>query len=302
MPWGNMGGLISSFIWITYPLNLWLTKQPNSEVPFMVFLYGAFALFFYGFFHRSSSWFIYFFSGILIGYAMLIRPIAIGLGLLMGIIICFAFKDMKIYFRFVIIIILLLGNLTVVFPWEAYVYSKTGKIIPLSAGGLSALSDGLTFAVNTKGYRQEIIVPNEVRRLMSDIQAHRERSSSAKQIFLFFVRALKKRPMVILTLFFIKAARSWYGTGSLRYEELSLAIQVVYLIFILWGMWLTWTRGASLRELVISIWLIVSYFCLLTTLALSIARYMVPAIGLLFVFLPGVFLKYGKYKSKYFTI
>jgi hypothetical protein len=35
-------GLVASGLWITYPFALWLTKQPNSEIPFMVFSWGEF--------------------------------------------------------------------------------------------------------------------------------------------------------------------------------------------------------------------------------------------------------------------
>lgn len=41
--WGTFPALFSSLVWITYPFTLWLTKQPNSEVPFLAFFMGVFA-------------------------------------------------------------------------------------------------------------------------------------------------------------------------------------------------------------------------------------------------------------------
>jgi len=41
---GEKGALLTAGLWITYPFNVWLTKQPNSEIPFFALLYGALLL------------------------------------------------------------------------------------------------------------------------------------------------------------------------------------------------------------------------------------------------------------------
>src|SRR5207245_11120905 len=43
--WGAAPALLAPLIWMTYPFTLWLTKQPNSEIPFLIVFYGAFGLF-----------------------------------------------------------------------------------------------------------------------------------------------------------------------------------------------------------------------------------------------------------------
>src|SRR6266478_1864251 len=170
MLWGALPALISSLIWMTYPFALWLTKQPNSELPFMVVLYGGFCLFWYALSRRLPPR-IYFLCGLVFGVAMLIRPIAVGIGLLLSAIVWFTRRELTRRIRFLMIAMLLLGNLFAVFPWEAWVYAKTGKVIMLSTNGVKALRDGVTFGVESKGYRQESGIPTDVLQVMDDIRA-----------------------------------------------------------------------------------------------------------------------------------
>jgi len=53
--------LMSAAIWMTYPFALWLTRQPNSEVPFMLFLYAGLTLFWYLVIRRPRAWALFFF-------------------------------------------------------------------------------------------------------------------------------------------------------------------------------------------------------------------------------------------------
>jgi hypothetical protein len=67
-----------------------------------------------------------------------------------------------------------------------------------------------------------------------------------------------------------------------------LLLHATYLILSVWASYVAWRAGALQRRLVISVWGIALYFWGMTTLALPIARYMVPAMGLLFLLAPGV--------------
>ena len=66
-------------------------------------------------------------------------------------------------------------------------------------------------------------------------------------------------------------------------------IQTAYLVLVLWGSGVAWRRGGITKQLAMSIWFLVLYFWATTILALSILRYMVPVIGLLFILIPGSF-------------
>src|SRR5207253_9124552 len=127
--------LASAVIWITYPFAQWLTGQPNSEVPFMLFLYAGLALFWYLLIRRRRAWALFFLCGSVLGIAMLIRPIAIGIALVLGVVTWLVRQDLPRRSRVLLITMLLCGNLLALLPWEAWVYSKTGKIISISTSG-----------------------------------------------------------------------------------------------------------------------------------------------------------------------
>jgi hypothetical protein len=288
--WGLFPGLVSAVVWITYPLALWLTKQTNSEIPFLPVFYGGFYLFWYALCHKSH-WSIYFLSGLIIGFAMLVRPIAIWAVLVMGTILWLVVSKIKSSFKLCLIMIMLLGNLVAIFPWEMWLYTRTGKVVPLRK---ASLKDSLTFAVNPKGYRRGVKVPQDVEVLMRSVMGRKHELRSPKGILSIMVEQLRTRPLAVVKLLAIKAVRSWYGTDSNRFENQILMLQIPYLVLILWGSRAAWKQGGIAKELAISVWLMTLYFWAMTIVAFSIVRYMVPAVGLLFVLVPGAFAKIGK--------
>ncbi len=284
--WGTRAALVSATLWMTYPFALWLTKQPNSEIPFIVVLYAGLLLFWFGLIRRPRARAIYFVCGLLCGSAMLIRPIAIGIGVVLaGIIWIVRREDASV--RLLPIGLLLLGNLVAVLPWEAYVYSKTGRVLALSTNDVRSLRDGLTFAINPKGYRGESSVSPDVAEVMGNILAEANQILTVGQLGSVVAREFRSHPAAVTKISLLKIARSWYGTDSGRQEWLVLLIQIAYLGLILWSIRWAWIRGGIDRGFAISALLITIYFWGMTILGLSILRYMVPAIGLLFVLVGG---------------
>jgi 4-amino-4-deoxy-L-arabinose transferase-like glycosyltransferase len=288
MFWGILPALVSSLIWMTYPFALWLTKQPNSELPFMVVLYGGLCLFWYALSRRLPAR-AYFLCGFVIGLAMLIRPIALGIGLVLSVIVWFARRELTRRVRFLLMAMLLLGNVVAVLPWEAWVYNRTGQVILLGTNGVKSMCDGLTFAVESKGYRQDSSVPPDVVQVMDDIRIHKEEISTLSDFTPIISREFRSHPVAVTKLLLLKAARSWYGTDSQRLEGPILLIQLAYLLLVAWGAWSAWKRGGLQRRFVIGALLMVVYFWGMTFLVLSILRYMVPVVGLLFVLVAGYY-------------
>lgn len=293
--WGILPALMSSLVWTTYPLALWYSQEPGTELPFIAIFYGAFCLFWYALLRRIRAWPIYFFIGLLIGFAMLIRPIAIGAGVLMGVILWLFASAIRPRLKLGLIAVLLFGNLVAVAPWEAWMYSKTGKVILLSNGGVPSIRDGLTYGVNSKGFRQGGGVPADVAEVMNDIQAKYGELRSLSDIAAIMSKELLMRPVAVLKLFLLKAVRSWYGTDSRRLETPLMLLQLIYLALILWATKASWKLGGTARTLTVSVWLVAFYFWGMTIVALSISRYMLPAMGLLFMLLPAL---YGPARAK----
>src|SRR5207245_9920149 len=124
---------------------LWRTKQPSSEVPFLTARYGSVVLLGRALLARERKAALLFLAGLLAGYAMLIRPLAIGLGIVLASCVALLAGAASRARRLGLIVALIAGNVTAVLPWEAWAYVKTHTIIPLSSGDVPTLSDGLTF-------------------------------------------------------------------------------------------------------------------------------------------------------------
>ena len=284
--WGPRAAVISAFVWMTYPCALWLMKQPNSEIPFMPFLLGGFYLFWSAVQRKRHAWILYFLSGLLVGFAMLIRPIAIGSGAVMGVILWVICRDMQARSRVFLITMMLLGNFVVIFPWEAWIHLNTGKIVLLADIGHSSLTRGATFDAFPETYRQ--VFSEDISFLMEDIEARLSEAKSSGGFLSVLVDELRTHPLAMAKLYGLKSLRSWYGTDSGRYEALVILIQVPYLVILVWGSYGAWRQGGTARQLTVSIWLIVLYFWGISTLGISMARYMVPAMGLWMAVIPGL--------------
>ncbi|MGH9801823.1 MAG: ArnT family glycosyltransferase, partial [Blastocatellia bacterium] len=168
--WGNRGAIVAALAWISYPPILWLTKQPNSEIPFMVFFYGSVCLLWSAYWRRAS-WHFYVLAGMLSGFAALIRPIGLGAMVMMSLGLALADRGWNLRLRLTLVALLLLGNLLAIFPWQVWVYARTGKVVLLSGNLVPSIRDGLRFAVNLKKYRQAVTVPEDMRAMMQRIDA-----------------------------------------------------------------------------------------------------------------------------------
>jgi 4-amino-4-deoxy-L-arabinose transferase-like glycosyltransferase len=286
--WGARAALAAAAVWTTYPFALWLTRQPNSEVPFMVVFFGALLLCWRTLTNRPRHWPSYFVVGLLLGGAMLIRPIAIGVGFVVAGLLWLGARQMDWRPRLLAVALLLAGNFLAILPWEAWMYAKTGQLVPLCTGGAPSLRDGLTFAVNKKGFRQGIAVPPDVRELMQEMQEQCDTLTSFGAVASAVKDQWQKRPMAVVKLYALKLARSWYGTDSQRWETPILLIQLVYVGMLLWSSRVAWKRGGAAKQLLISVWLIVFYFWGMNLISLPILRYTVPVVGLAFVLVPAL--------------
>ena len=288
MFWGVLPAYLSALVWMTYPFGLWLTKQPNSELPFMVALYGGLCLFWYAMTRRLPAR-AYFLCGLILGAAMMIRPTALGVGLVLSVIVWFIRRELSRRTRVLMVSMLLLGSLVMVLPWEAWIYHKTGQIVPLTTNGVNSMRDGVTFAVWTKGYRQESNVSPDVLQVMENIRADQDDISTFGDLRSIMTREFQAHPIAVTKLSLLKLARSWYGTDSRRLEKPILLIQLGYLLVVAWGAWNAWRRRGRYRAFLIGTLLMTVYFWGMTFLALSILRYMMPVIGLLFVLVAGCY-------------
>ena len=296
--WPVAAALLVGVVWACYPFFLWITKQPNSEVPFIPVFFAALFVFWLAVLRRPRAWPLYLAAGALAGAAMLIRPAAVGLGVVLAVLAWLLARPVSRRARLGLAGLLLVGNALVVAPWLGGVYVATGEIIPLSTGGTVTLKDGLTFLVVEKEYRQAVAVGADVAALQNEYQRRRSEMSSTGDLLAVVLDEARQTPLAFARFALIKAARSWYGIDSRTFEGPTLALQAAYLLLIVWGsgaVFLTRFRSAvdqpdDLRRMVAGNWLIVAYFWLMTMTAVPLLRYMLPVMGPLFVALPAVYI------------
>lgn len=279
----KMSALISTGLLMTYPFLLWLTKQPNSEIPFIAFLFLSFSVFLSASLWKkfNNLWFLL--SGLLLGISILIRPIAVFFPLVFVVSIFILFNKTKTKKRLITSLIFIFGVLLVVLPWEAIVYNKTGKVVLISENSSIALRGGLVFAFADDPYKQPVSVPKDVELLMTEIKQDYESFGDQQKIVAFLSEKLVESPITVLKLFTIKALRSWYATDSQSNETFILLAQIPYISLIVIGSIIAWRKKGISRKIVSVIWLVTLCNWAMSILVTSTLRYMVPVICLQFI-------------------
>jgi len=284
---GKSIALISSILWLSYPFNLWLIKNPNTEVPFILFFY--FALWIYVLAFKGRSFKLFLLSGILLGFAALIRPIIIFLPFFLTLLILFLIKDFPLNKKIILSSILLIGYFLAISSWLTYVYVNTGNLILLSgAGSGSTIAGGLTFLVDKAkivyGDKtwEKFLLPKDVVDLI-------ERSRIAKMNSFggaahFFLQELRNYPLTFFKLLAIKMARSWYATSEMWLEKEILLLQLPYLLSGLAGLIIFFKKLKDKMAYLFFLLTVIFYFWALSTATFSILRYIIPAMGIMMIF------------------
>ena len=287
--------IISSLTVVSYPLILWTIKQPNSESAFLPFLFLSTLIYIKGFKNNKNTYL--FSSGILLGISMMIRPIAIGLPFVFVLFTVFyklKTKE-KIFKVLVSSLIILSGVLVTVSPWEYYVYHRINKVVPLGTVGGGGIYDGLTFNVNLKNYRIKKELPANIENLMTEFKNDLVMPPTFKEISHTLNKQLINQPSTLIEFYTYKFFRTFYATDSHRNETPIFFLQLIYLSLVAFAV-IKSIKKRIMNNFEFLFLGIIFYFAFMATIALSIVRYTVPAICLMFVFLPIYFYKEVKYE------
>ena len=271
--------LLSSFLWISYPFSLWFLKNPNTEAPFIFFLFLAIWLYLISLKEKRLNFI--FASGFILGLSILVRPYAFLLPLLLALMVFFLIKDVK-KTKFFLAAVLLAGALIPISIWEIMVFNKTNQLIFLASSGAPSLADGLTFALKSGAGGDKIIVSPDVLSLME--RAKELKLNSLARIFQFSVYELINNPSAFLELILLKLGRSWYATSQMWWEGKILIVQLFYLLPALFGAIFAFLKLKEKLGWIIFVLVVIFYFWLIALSALSILRYMVPAMPLVIIF------------------
>lgn len=287
--------VLAAIIWITYPFGLWLTKQSNSEIPFLIFFFFSVYLFWILIKH-GQVWYLSFLLGVSVGISMLIRPIAIGLPFVFILLYLGVANLIQPSAKLKFGGFLITGSLLIVLPWQIWANNSSDQFVVLSSGGVPSIIDGLTYGLDeNKDYRVHDSLDPEIVELMLDIQmdADQGKFQDLQDIGDTLYSSIISQPLTMLKLFALKSLRSWYATDSGRFENYIALLQIVYLGFALNGIIAGWNHGGRERQFIIIVLSLTAYFWIMTIFALSILRYMIPVMGLLLITIP-----FGIWKNK----
>lgn len=270
--------LAAAFVWITYPFGIYLALQPGPEPLYLLFLLlAAWAALEAGAAGHPRP-----FAALAAGMAgalpMLVKPVALFLPLaLLGVLsatwvrrrvpsACFALWCSMF----------LVGLLAAVLPWEAYLWQRTGKLIPVADKAGNSIYDGWTFGLNAGAGGDRFLPPGDVEKYMIEVEKMSQGRESG-EVLSSIVHSAKNRPRAFLKLMFIKMGRCWYGTDEMWHERLIFGIQAAYLVLSLLGA-VVWFRNRRPGGLLVpALFGLLLYHWAAATAALSILRYMIPA-------------------------
>src|SRR5712692_2535039 len=180
--------LLSAGLWITYLFNLWLMKQPNSEVPFIPLFYGAVYCVIRAFQRHRLGFVVA--SGLLVGAAALVRPIVLLLAFVLAAAILLKrtlSPKKRLSYAAVLVGVFCLA----VLPWERSVYVATRQIVPLSTDGPSTIVDGLTFTRTARKGEDRPWMPAPAAQLMQRTWEHQRQLKTTGQIFHYLASEMR---------------------------------------------------------------------------------------------------------------
>lgn len=260
---------LPAWLWVTYPPVVFSLGHGLTEPPFSVALFGVVMLLLSGQRLRSAA-----LAGLACGAAMLLRPA--GIAMLLAAALWLAIFGPPWRPRLARAGVFLAAAVLTIMPWHLYVHGSSGQWIFLSTGGGASILHGLTDLAG-------LATPARSERV--GLIAHRasEAASELRSVRDIAAFLARQDPLGLLEMGALKAGRAWYGTDSHAHEGYLLAMQIPYLGLSVAGAWMIIRRGGSQRQAALLLLLLVVCFWGLTVVVLSILRYMVPVMGLLFV-------------------
>jgi hypothetical protein len=274
---------LTTILWITYPLNLFIASSTGSEAFFMVVFYACVLVLFSGLVRGNPTLTTALATGALAGAASLIRPIGVFVGVALAVVLFVVCRSLVLRRRLLLGAAVIFANLLVIAPWLVWSSARAGDIVPLSTAGPASVLDGLTIGADPSEPR-DVDLPMSAREVTERAWHERGALTSTAAIASFLLEQSGQRPVGVISLIGGKALHSFYASESRRLDTLLAFVQLPYVVLI--GLGLMKARGA---EGPVAIFLVVSvvlslYFWAMTIAALSIVRYMTPVLGVLLAY------------------
>ncbi|HEV1995129.1 MAG TPA: glycosyltransferase family 39 protein [Candidatus Acidoferrum sp.] len=272
---------ISALLWMTYPLQMWLSVQPNSEIPYLPMFLLSVLVALHALGRRQPA--LGLAAGCLLGFAALFRPAAlISTVVMAGALLVLAPRAAK-WRGLLASALLLFGFLLFVIPWESYARSKASGEVALVAKGTSNVLDGLTFALPAAQHGEHTPLPEDVWKLMLRIDAQRPQLSSPGKVLSYMFDEFRENPVAVMKLILLKIVRAWFGTYNMHYDYEILIVQLVYLGAFGIGLWRALRQYRDRLPYILFLILVVGSAWASCVLVMPIVRYLVPVMSLVLI-------------------
>lgn len=268
-------------LWSLHPVHLWLTKQPNSELPYELFLFAS-VLACTPTLQGRGTWRSTALAGALLGAATLVRPAGLALVVPLVVVLAVVDRGRPATVRAGSAGAALAAFVLVLAPWSAWASSQAGHPVLVADAVTVNVVEGLTLGADGPDEAGRVAAPDGARSLAIEAWRQQDRLQDGDELVGFLGDQLAERPGAVAQLVVVKAARSWYGTDTGRAEPLLAVGQAALLVAVAGGGWVAWRRGPTARRYVLlASGLVVASWA--TAVAVdSLLRHLVPASGLLF--------------------
>jgi len=298
MVFGERRALLAPLLCVTYPGILLATKGGNAEIQLCAAVLGAVALLWRAVRYARRRMLGFFGAGLIFGCAMLVRTQGIVLlpACLIWLLVFPRQEQLRVRLGWVAVT--LIASALAIAPWELWVYARSGALVPLATEGPASVYDGLTFAAKAAAPNAPPAAefPDEVKRLSADFLVGCRNSPSVFRTFAYVGTQFRLRPKAVAEFFLIKAFRSWYATSSGQFDHESLILNLAYGLLFVWVLTVAVRRAGPPRLLATLVLSVVFSTWAVTIMVLSIVRYMIPAIAVMFVLTPAA-IGFGRKKA-----
>ena len=306
--WEKHDAVFVPYVWITYPFLLWFINQPYPEMPYFVASFFTVYLFLSSYRRTSRKYWTYgLVVGVMSAVGMMIKPVGMGIPVILIVLTMILHRERSWQERTKFSIAVVSGVLVLVIPWSAIVYTNSGKMLFLTDNIVvrNSLINGVTFVTRGEEYREKITLHPRVEQFMRTIELELKSTedriqqkittgsrvrgqSEVGQVLEVIIKVSLENPIDALYVLGTKILRSWYGTDSHKLEDYAIGIQLVYMSIISLSLIRIIKKSLVHKEIIFIVLVLIFYYWTMSVLFEPLVRYLVPALGLLLVLLPGL--------------
>ena len=307
--WEKQDAVWIPYVWITYPFALWFINQPYPEISYFVASFSTVYMYLLSYRHTSRGYWAYGLTiGLLSAVGMMIKPVGMGIPVIVIVVVMILHRERSWQERIKFSTTIVCGVLVLLIPWSAFVYTNSGKVIFLTDSIVlrNSLINGVTFATRGEEYREKLTLHPRVVRFMETIElelkstedkilqeetvtdSQLQNQNEVGRVLDVIIKVSLEDPLGALYLLGTKIVRSWYGTDSHKLENYAIGIQLVYISMISLSFVGIIKKSLVHKEILFIVLALILYYWAMSVLFEPLVRYLIPALGMLLILLPGL--------------